>query len=97
MGQIFERLIYRFNTDNNEFAEEHFTPREVIRLMVRLLLEDEDALTNPNAIITIIARQVSVLITGIELSRLNSSGLKPFQGYLNTLLRLTVKNRSGGI
>jgi type I restriction enzyme M protein len=54
MGQIFEHLIYRFNTDNNEFAGEHFTPREVIRLMVRLLLlEDEEALTNPNAIITI--------------------------------------------
>ena len=54
MGQIFEHLIYRFNTDNNEFAGEHFTPREVVRLMVRLLLlEDEEALTNPNAIITI--------------------------------------------
>ena len=54
MSQIFEHLIYRFNTDNNEFAGEHFTPREVIRLMVRLLLlEDEEALTNPSAIITI--------------------------------------------
>lgn len=54
MGQIFEHLIYRFNTDNNEFAGEHFTPREVVRLMVRLLLlEDEEALINPNAIITI--------------------------------------------
>jgi type I restriction enzyme M protein len=54
MGQIFEHLIYRFNTDNNEFAGEHFTPREVVRLMVLLLLlEDEEALTNPNAIITI--------------------------------------------
>ena len=31
MGQIFEHLIYRFNTDNNEFAGEHFTPREVVR------------------------------------------------------------------
>jgi len=54
MGQIFEHLIYRFNTDNNEYAGEHFTPREVVRLMVRLLLlEDEEALTNPDAIITI--------------------------------------------
>jgi type I restriction enzyme M protein len=54
MGSIFEHLIYRFNQDNNETAGEHFTPREVIRLMVRLLLlEDEEALTNPNAIITI--------------------------------------------
>lgn len=54
MGSIFEHLIYRFNQDNNETAGEHFTPREVIRLMVRLLLlEDEEALTNPNAIVTI--------------------------------------------
>ncbi|MBV8884676.1 MAG: SAM-dependent DNA methyltransferase [Chroococcidiopsidaceae cyanobacterium CP_BM_RX_35] len=54
MGSIFEHLIYRFNQDNNETAGEHFTPREVIRLMVRLLLlEDKEALTNPNAIITI--------------------------------------------
>lgn len=54
MGSIFEHLIYRFNQDNNETAGEHFTPREVIRLMVRLLLlEDEEALNNQNAIITI--------------------------------------------
>jgi type I restriction enzyme M protein len=54
MGQIFEHLICRFNIDNNEFAGEHLTPREVVRLMVRLLLlEDKEALTNPNAIITI--------------------------------------------
>jgi type I restriction enzyme M protein len=54
MGSIFEHLIYRFNQDNNETAGEHFTPREVIRLMVRLLvLEDAEALTNPDAIITI--------------------------------------------
>jgi type I restriction enzyme M protein len=54
MGRIFEHLIYRFNQDNNETAGEHFTPREVIRLMVRLLFsEDDPALTNPNSIITI--------------------------------------------
>ena len=54
MGRIFEHLIYRFNQDNNETAGEHFTPREVIRLMVRLLFsEDDSALTNPDSIITI--------------------------------------------
>ena len=39
MGYIFEELIRKFNEQSNETAGEHYTPREVIRLMVRLLLE----------------------------------------------------------
>jgi type I restriction enzyme M protein len=38
MGLIFEDLIRRFNEASNETAGDHFTPREVIRLMVNLLL-----------------------------------------------------------
>ena len=46
MGYIFEELIRRFSEQSNETAGEHFTPREVIRLMVNLLfLQDEAALT----------------------------------------------------
>ena len=46
MGYIFEELIRRFSEQSNETAGEHFTPREVIRLMVNLLFaEDDDALT----------------------------------------------------
>ena len=46
MGYVFEELIRKFSEDSNETAGEHFTPREVIRLMVNLLLTDEsDALT----------------------------------------------------
>ena len=37
MGYIFEELIRRFNEDRKEEAGDHFTPREVIRLMVNLL------------------------------------------------------------
>jgi type I restriction enzyme M protein len=37
MGTIFEALILRFNEENNEEAGEHFTPREVVTLMARLL------------------------------------------------------------
>ncbi|MCT7985970.1 N-6 DNA methylase [Laspinema sp. A4] len=37
MGYVFEELIRRFNEENNEEAGEHFTPREVIGLMVHLL------------------------------------------------------------
>ncbi len=38
MGYIFEELIRKFSEQSNETAGEHFTPREVIHLMVRLLL-----------------------------------------------------------
>jgi type I restriction enzyme M protein len=41
MGYIFEELIRRFSEQSNETAGEHYTPREVIRLMVRLLLEPD--------------------------------------------------------
>jgi type I restriction enzyme M protein len=45
MGYIFEELIRRFSEQSNETAGEHFTPREVIRLMVNVLFnEDSDAL-----------------------------------------------------
>lgn len=37
MGTIFEELIRRFNEENNEEAGEHFTPRDVIRLMTELI------------------------------------------------------------
>lgn len=45
MGQIFEDLVRRFNEQANEEAGDHFTPREVIRLMVNLLFMDEDITT----------------------------------------------------
>ena len=37
MGTIFEELIRRFNEENNEEAGEHFTPRDVVRLMAKLV------------------------------------------------------------
>ncbi|MGP5524820.1 type I restriction-modification system subunit M [Glutamicibacter arilaitensis] len=46
MGLMFEELIRRFAESSNETAGEHFTPREVIQLMVQLLLNyDDDVLT----------------------------------------------------
>ena len=44
MGLIFENLIRRFNELANETAGDHFTPREVIRLMVSLLFTHDDRL-----------------------------------------------------
>ena len=54
MGYLFEELIRRFAEQSNETAGEHFTPREVVRLMVNLLLDgDDDALSERGAIRTI--------------------------------------------
>lgn len=44
MGNIFEELIRKFAEASNETAGEHFTPREVIELMVNLLLADDEDL-----------------------------------------------------
>ncbi|MFZ1725545.1 MAG: class I SAM-dependent DNA methyltransferase [Albidovulum sp.] len=51
MGYLFEDLIRRFSEISNETAGEHYTPREVIRLIVSLLLiNDRDALTGSGVI-----------------------------------------------
>lgn len=48
MGMVFEELIRKFAEISNETAGEHFTPREVIRLMVNLLfIEDDQVLAKP--------------------------------------------------
>jgi len=54
MGSIFEDLIRRFAEQSNETAGEHFTPREVIRLMVNLLfMEDSDVLRKKGVVETL--------------------------------------------
>ena len=54
MGYIFEELLRKFSEMSNETAGEHYTPREIIRLMVDLLLaEDGEALTGPAPVRTI--------------------------------------------
>ncbi|MEV5829159.1 class I SAM-dependent DNA methyltransferase [Spirillospora sp. NPDC052242] len=51
MGYFFEDLIRRFSELSNETAGEHFTPREVIKLMVNLLIApDADALSVPGVV-----------------------------------------------
>jgi len=55
MGLLFEDLIRRFNEQANETAGDHFTPREVIQLMVNLLfMHDDDLLTKPNTVRTLL-------------------------------------------
>lgn len=54
MGYMFEELIRKFAEISNETAGEHFTPREVIKLMVNLLfMDDRDALTKKGVVKTI--------------------------------------------
>jgi type I restriction enzyme M protein len=54
MGYIFEDLIRRFAEQSNETAGEHFTPREIIKLMVYLLfIEDIDMLTTEGIVKTL--------------------------------------------
>ena len=54
MGYIFEELIRRFNEASNEEAGDHFTPREVIRLMVNLIFApDSDILTTKGIVKTL--------------------------------------------
>lgn len=54
MGYVFEELIRRFSEQSNETAGEHFTPREVIRLMVNVLFnEDRDILTKEGIVRTL--------------------------------------------
>ncbi len=55
MGYLYEELIRRFSELSNETAGEHFTPREVIKLMVNLLfVEDDELLAKPGIIKTML-------------------------------------------
>lgn len=54
MGYVFEDLIRRFAEQSNETAGEHFTPREVIKLMVNVLFNaDSESLTQPGIVKTL--------------------------------------------
>lgn len=54
MGYVFEELIRRFAEQSNETAGEHFTPREVIKLMVNVLFNaDNEALTKDGIVKTL--------------------------------------------
>ena len=53
MGYLFEHLIMRFNEQANEEAGDHFTPREVIRLMANLIYTGEQDVYKPGIFRTI--------------------------------------------
>jgi type I restriction enzyme M protein len=53
MGYIFEDLVRRFNEQANEEAGDHFTPREVIKLMVNVLFTYDDLVYKAGKVIKI--------------------------------------------
>lgn len=53
MGYIFEEIIRRFSESHNEEAGQHYTPREVIELMVNIVFEDQDDLADTSKIKTV--------------------------------------------
>ena len=53
MGYLFEHLVMRFNEQANEVAGDHFTPREVIRLMANLIYTGEQDVYKPGIFRTI--------------------------------------------
>lgn len=53
MGYLFEHLVMRFNEQANEEAGDHFTPREVIRLMANLIYTGEQDVYTPGIFRTI--------------------------------------------
>ena len=53
MGYIFEEIIRRFSESHNEEAGQHYTPREVIELMVNIVFEDQEDLADSAKIKTV--------------------------------------------
>jgi len=53
MGLVFEELVRRFNEQANEEAGDHFTPREVIRLMTHIMYTEDEDVYKPGIVRTI--------------------------------------------
>ena len=88
MGYIFEEIIRRFSEAHNEDAGQHYTPREVIELMVNILFTNDNAIWNNNVTKTIYdpACGTGGMLSVAEdyLQKLNSSAtLLPFGQEIN--------------
>ena len=51
MGYIFEEIIRKFSEAHNEDAGQHYTPREVIQLMVNILFNDDNNVLSGNNVV----------------------------------------------
>lgn len=78
MGYIFEEIIRRFSESHNEDAGQHYTPREVIQLMVNILFyDDNDILSGNNVAKTIYDKTTPRLI---QFHTLKNAANPPFLG-----------------
>ena len=54
MGNIFEELLRRFSEMSNETSGEHYTPRDVVKLLVSMVFSpDKEKLSDPNKLVSI--------------------------------------------
>ena len=78
MGYIFEEIVRRFSESHNEDAGQHYTPREVIQLMVNILFyDDNDLLSGNNVVKTIYDKTTPILI---QFHTLKNAANPPFLG-----------------
>ncbi|MHC1736617.1 MAG: N-6 DNA methylase [Ignavibacteriaceae bacterium] len=78
MGYVFEELIRRFNEENNEEAGEHFTPREIIKLMTHLIFTPvRDKIKSGNYLVYDPACGSGGMLTEAELFALKITKNKP--------------------
>ena len=85
MGTLFEELVRRFNEENNEEAGEHWTPRDAVRLMTRLMFEPiADAITPGTYLLYDGAMGTGGMLTVAEetLRELTTARGKPVTTYL---------------
>lgn len=86
MGYIFEELIRKFSEMSNETAGEHFTPREVIRLMVAILFDpDMHEITEPSFMAKLYDMFFSKMIQEHTLYSLQSNLNKGFKKNQNRI------------
>jgi type I restriction enzyme M protein len=77
MGYLFEDLVRRFNEQANEEAGDHFTPREVIKLMVKLLFTHDDPVYREGKVIKIYGPTGGMLSESDKLIADPETGLNP--------------------
>ena len=61
MGQIFEELLRKFSEMSNETSGEHYTPRDVVKLLVSLVFSsDKEKLNQPDKLLSIFLRMLVI-------------------------------------
>ena len=84
MGYIFEEIIRRFSESHNEDAGQHYTPREVIQLMVNILFyDDNDLLTHADTLDGYKICKENDLVMNIMLAWKRALGVSEYTGIVS--------------